>query len=153
MGAHVRFRVKRPEVLYESFDDEIVIIDFVSGNYYSLAGSGAEIWHLVDDGADSGQIAEEMAARYDGAAPDIALAVQEFLARLERDGLIVPDERGDHRLRWTPPQRKPGRERPPFEPPNLQRYSDMQELLLLDPIHDVDEAGWPSVKTDDPEAD
>jgi hypothetical protein len=22
-------------------------------------------------------------------------------------------------------------------------YTDMEELLLLDPIHDVDETGWP----------
>ncbi len=30
-----------------------------------------------------------------------------------------------------------------FAPPRLQRYTDMQDLLLLDPIHDVDEVGWP----------
>ena len=23
-------------------------------------------------------------------------------------------------------------------------FSDMQELFLVDPIHDVDDAGWPS---------
>jgi hypothetical protein len=28
----------------------------------------------------------------------------------------------------------------------LERYTDMQELLLLDPIHDVDESGWPHRK-------
>jgi hypothetical protein len=30
-----------------------------------------------------------------------------------------------------------------FEKPGLQKYSDMQDLLLLDPIHEVDEMGWP----------
>ena len=34
----------------------------------------------------------------------------------------------------------------PFEAPILNKYNDMQELLLLDPIHDVDEAGWPNTK-------
>jgi hypothetical protein len=28
----------------------------------------------------------------------------------------------------------------------LERYTDMQELLLLDPIHDVDQTGWPRRK-------
>jgi hypothetical protein len=29
----------------------------------------------------------------------------------------------------------------------LQKYTDMESLLLADPIHDVDEeAGWPQVK-------
>ena len=30
--------------------------------------------------------------------------------------------------------------------PVLEKYTDMQELLLLDPIHDVEEAGWPKAK-------
>ena len=25
----------------------------------------------------------------------------------------------------------------------IQKYDDMEELLLLDPVHEVDEAGWP----------
>jgi hypothetical protein len=33
----------------------------------------------------------------------------------------------------------------PFEPPILERFDDMQELLLLDPVHEVsDEEGWPA---------
>jgi hypothetical protein len=32
----------------------------------------------------------------------------------------------------------------------LNKYSDMQELLLLDPIHDVDDAGWPKPNPDPP---
>jgi hypothetical protein len=31
-----------------------------------------------------------------------------------------------------------------YVPPVMNKHSDMQELLLLDPIHEVDEAGWPS---------
>jgi hypothetical protein len=30
--------------------------------------------------------------------------------------------------------------------PVLEKYTDMQELLLLDPIHDVEEAGWPKAR-------
>jgi hypothetical protein len=28
--------------------------------------------------------------------------------------------------------------------PTLTVYADMQDLFQLDPIHDVDETGWPS---------
>jgi len=31
-----------------------------------------------------------------------------------------------------------------FDAPVLHSYTDMQDVLLLDPIHDVDETGWPS---------
>jgi len=30
-----------------------------------------------------------------------------------------------------------------YAPPVLETFSDMQDLLLLDPIHEVDDAGWP----------
>jgi hypothetical protein len=30
-----------------------------------------------------------------------------------------------------------------FEPPTLEHYTDMEYFLLLDPIHEVDESGWP----------
>jgi Coenzyme PQQ synthesis protein D (PqqD) len=34
----------------------------------------------------------------------------------------------------------------PYEPPVLEKYTDMQELLALDPVHDVEVArGWPAV--------
>lgn len=33
--------------------------------------------------------------------------------------------------------------------PKLDIYTDMQELLLLDPVHDVDETGWPAQRKHD----
>jgi hypothetical protein len=30
-----------------------------------------------------------------------------------------------------------------FTSPELDVYSDMQEILLLDPVHDVNKEGWP----------
>ena len=34
--------------------------------------------------------------------------------------------------------------RAPFDVPVLIAYTDMQDLLLADPIHDYDETGWPA---------
>jgi hypothetical protein len=34
-----------------------------------------------------------------------------------------------------------------FEPPKFAKYNDMQNLLLSDPIHDVDETGWPNLES------
>ena len=34
---------------------------------------------------------------------------------------------------------------PPAEVTLIMRYDDMQEMLLLDPIHDVGTRGWPSI--------
>jgi hypothetical protein len=31
-----------------------------------------------------------------------------------------------------------------YDIPKLQKYTDVQSLLLLDPIHEVSEVGWPA---------
>jgi hypothetical protein len=36
-----------------------------------------------------------------------------------------------------------------FSEPTFEKYTDMQALLLADPIHDVElQAGWPHLKSD-----
>ena len=37
-------------------------------------------------------------------------------------------------------------EKRPFRAPSLQRFEDMQGFLLVDPIHEVDDTGWPHIK-------
>ena len=32
----------------------------------------------------------------------------------------------------------------PFRTPVLSKFDDMNEMLLLDPVHDVAETGWPA---------
>ena len=36
-----------------------------------------------------------------------------------------------------------GVERVPYVPPVLEKFTDMQDLILLDPVHEVSERGWP----------
>ncbi len=35
-----------------------------------------------------------------------------------------------------------------FTNPVLEKFTDMADLLLLDPIHEVDESGWPNKPPD-----
>jgi hypothetical protein len=43
----------------------------------------------------------------------------------------------------SPGQETKGGKRRAYVAPAFDRYTDMAELLLIDPVHDVDEAGWP----------
>lgn len=151
MATNSRFRVNRPEVISETIDGETVVVDFESGNYYSLDQTGAVIWGLLDDSATVGEIVETLAHQYTTSSETIVSAVAELLAQLEREGLIVPDDgqrpRGE-RKSLPPEAAAAGSSGRPFEAPVLHKYTDMQELLLLDPIHEVDDAGWPVVRAD-----
>jgi hypothetical protein len=51
-----RFRVSNPNVMSETIDGEVIIINLATGTYYSLKDVGAEIWSLVDGGATAEDI-------------------------------------------------------------------------------------------------
>jgi hypothetical protein len=69
-----------------------------------------------------------------------ALAVNDFMDRLLAENLIQVDT-----LEEPLPAAIPAQLTYPdiFTAPALEKYNDMQDLLLLDPIHETDEQGWP----------
>ena len=148
------YKINAPTVIHEVIDDEVVIIHFDTGNYYSLRDVGLDIWRLVESGATLNEVQEIVSQMYEDGG-DIEGTISQFIVELRREGLIEIVD-----AKHTPGEQKADlqvefnneRERQVFEPPVLHKYSDMQELLLLDPIHEVDEAGWPS-KVIDPRAD
>ena len=148
-----RFRVNTPTVTHETIDGEAVIINLDSGNYYSLVDVGSFIWDLVGKGASASEVQNLILQSYQGNATDINRGVQELLAQLQQENLIVPvDGAGAFDLTQLT-QELPSNnnhEKPSFDAPLLHKYSDMQELLLLDPIHDVDDTGWPKPNPDHP---
>ena len=147
MESTERFRVKTPDVTHEVIDDEAVIINLETGHYYSLQRVGAEVWTLLAATASIGAIVEHLTHRYACERPEAQSAVSSLVAELQDERLIVPVQTGDPE---PVPQTSAGSgSRRAFEVPRLQKFTDMQELLLLDPIHDVDERGWPHAKLED----
>lgn len=156
MNAGTRFRINKPRVVHETIDDEVVLIDFDTGSYYSLDLVGTDVWGLVESGATLRQIVDGIACRYDGDHGNMEAAVLQLLAELLQENLVVSEETGEaERMKdhTTPGEAGPQPDRPGFVVPSLQKYTDMQELLLLDPIHEVDETGWPSIRHDAPAVD
>jgi hypothetical protein len=147
-----RFRVNTPTVTHETIDGEAVIINLDSGNYYSLVDVGSFIWGLVENGASAHEVQNLALQTYHGNPTDIDRGVQDLLAQLQQENLIVPVNGAGEA--FDPAIGVPSNnnhEKPSFNPPLLHKYSDMQELLLLDPIHDVDETGWPKPNPDPPQ--
>jgi len=145
MTLATRYRINSPGVVHETFDDEVVIIDFDSGSYYSLDASGTVVWNLLQGGATVPGIVSEMARRFEGEQAEIAQAVKELVVELEQENLIVPDGVGEPEATAEAIDVASEGSKPALATATLQKYTDMQELLLLDPIHDVDETGWPNL--------
>ena len=125
--------------VHELIDGEVILIQFDRGYYFSLRGSGAAIWELIVAGASVKQIgaALEDAGAGDAAAGELGALIDQLL---END-LI---EAADSEPPSNPPVLPDGFS---YQRPTLERYDDMKDFLMLDPIHEVAEAGWPESAT------
>jgi hypothetical protein len=143
-------RLARADVTFEVFDDEAVLINFKTGSYFSVGGAGREVIEaLVGGDRTLEELVDAIEARYAAETGVVAGAVSTFLTALEDAGLatMTDTDAGPvaHVAGVGAPSPTPNLRRP-FEPPVLSAFDDMQALLLLDPIHEVDETGWPNVK-------
>lgn len=137
------FRVNTPTVVSETVDREVVMIHLDSGNYYSLRSTGALIWDALERGATVHSITTALdSTSHNGA--DIGAVVGSFVDELMSEQLIVPAADSVPSSSATVDLTLE-----PFEPPMLEKYTDMQHLILLDPVHEVDEGeGWPRRRDD-----
>ncbi len=147
---YTRFRVNAPDVMHETIDGEVIAIHLVSGNYYSLRGSSAEIWAVVSDSGpiSADEIVDTLAPRFTSSRSEIEASVERFLVELRDEGLVAGTEAPDERGRVILTSVDEGAPRTVFAPPQLERYTDMQDLVLLDPVHQVDDTGWPRARAD-----
>lgn len=142
------YRINSPTVVSEVFDDEIVVIHLESGSYYSLDQSGAAIWQGVQQGFDLAALSNWLSVTYAVDPDELAQIIPPFINELMQEQLIVPLGAGQPSNGQLPnaPVYAAGIVNSPFARPVLLKFTDMQDLLLLDPIHDVNSSGWPMKK-------
>lgn len=139
----MRYRLNGPEVVAETLDGEALIVHLGTGAYYTCGGAGEVAWAQLLAGATVEQVADSLAAAFaiprDQAEQDAA----SFVAEARTQGLVVEATR-----EYEAPVAAATR-RVAYAPPAFDKYTDMEQLLALDPIHDVDAAsGWPAVKAE-----
>jgi hypothetical protein len=124
--------VAAPKCSAEDFDGEIVAINLDTGRYFSIKDSAAAIWHDLAGGHSE----EAILAAMSGDAALVA-AVEQYVAELLKEGLMRPADAPG--VTAAPMLATPG-----MPHPSLVSFGDMESLLLLDPVHEVDDSeGWP----------
>lgn len=133
-----RYKVNAPRVIHETLDGEVVAIDLASGAYFSMRGTGAVIWDAVAAGLDTDTVVEHVRATHDTGDADVSTDVKTFVEDLVVRELIVA---GDGEAPRDVPDPGTGLD---YTTPEVEAYTDMADVILLDPVHDVDaSAGWP----------
>lgn len=129
-NAELRLTPNRANVAAKVIDGEAIILDITRGAYFSVDGAGAVVWTCVEQGHPLGTIARVLEARYDGASNQFAQYVEALTDHLLREGLVLPAPGARPPLAEPAPPDGP---RQPFTATELQKYTDMGDLLALDP--------------------
>lgn len=121
---HKTYQVNTHKAIGEVLDGEAIIINLQTGSYYSMNAAGSTLW-------------EAMSKQLPIAITSPAL--ETFISFLLQEDLIseVPTSAS-----FSTPSADPVSV---TSDPTIEKYEDMQEMLLADPIHDVDNAGWPKL--------
>ena len=74
-----------------AIDDEIVVMKLDTGDFFSLSGTAAAAWRLIDGSRDRPDIVAALAAEFDADNGRIAADVDAFLLELCDAGLVARD--------------------------------------------------------------
>lgn len=138
----MNYTLRSRDVVTESIDGEVVIIDLDSGSYFSLEGCGGYIWECLVSGMSTASILSRLQSAFPEEADSLGAKFNVLLESLLEADLIVTTDEQTETVSAMPNLPKN------CDQMVMQCYTDMQELLMLDPIHEVEEAGWPKKRED-----
>lgn len=130
-----RYQVAGSDIVAETFDGDVVVLDLSCGKYFSFNDSACALW----EGLSSGVRPDALL----GGAHVPASAVETLLGQLLEYRLLAASAEPA----GTPSPALLDRLAAAKEPPEVTVFDDLADLFLADPIHDVEEpTGWPAVK-------
>ena len=117
------------EVAGKVIDGEAIIMNLANGLYYSMDHVGAVVWELVAQGYSLREMAKVLADRYDVDAERAAADVYCLVRELLDENLVVVAQADRDHAAVSPALGEGG----PYATPVLRKYTDMADLLALDP--------------------
>lgn len=141
MNLQQRYKLFDPTIASEIFDNEVVIVNLLSGIYYSLTGSATEVWVRLTQGYSQEEMVKDLQKIYEVGTSSNAIGsdVDGFIQTLLEHSLIAEDPEAEQ-MAVPVTSSAPGK----YAQPTIDVFQDMQDILLLDPVHDVNDLGWPT---------
>jgi len=138
---NLRCRISN-NVISDVFGDEVVLVNLELGIYYSLRGSATPIWIRLYNQYSPSEILADLIQVYQVAEQDLLADINQFFTRLLELKIIENSTATEKKtIDFVATENLID-----YASPVLETFSDMQEILLLDPVHDVDKSGWPISK-------
>ena len=135
------YKLNEEKMFYDYADGQAVVINYQTGMYYGMGLLASAILDRIIAGKNVDEIITAVKT-LPQCPPDIAERVHSFVKELQEKEIIVDG-----------PAASGGAEPLANEVAEdgfdlkLDMFAEMADLLLADPVHDVDlQAGWPKLK-------
>lgn len=127
----VRYGVASPDIVFENFGGDLVVLNVATGRYFGFNASAARIWEALMAGASPAGI--------EACGVDAA-ALETFVNTLVDHALIVSSDSAGEAV----PDHVAAALTSDPAVPTVDVHEDLADLIVADPIHDADdEQGWP----------
>ncbi len=129
------------KVSSEDFDGEMVAVNFSTGKYYGMKGCAHDVWRMLTAPVSADEITTGICDIYGTEKSEVQDAIATFIDILRSEDVLI--ETGERPANGQAGS-STGLSGLAYEAPELEIYSDLQELIMLDPVHEADpEQGWP----------
>ena len=130
------------EILFENYDDELILLDLSRGIYYTINRSGADCLLILLSASTTEDAELLISQRFEAPDNNIAFSIVSMIEQLSGFGVVIP--RGENEAGLAC-EIAPG-SGIVFTPPLVEQYKDIEDILKFDPVHDVTDGGWPSIR-------
>jgi len=135
------YQLNEAEMFFDMTEGVAVVINFATGEYYGTTPLGSEVLNRFLKGNSKESILKALSA-LKGCPANFSEILDQFEKQLLEKHILIPgpaaaggDEPIDESLSSDG-----------FDM-ELNEYKEVQDLLLADPVHEVEEdAGWPNLK-------
>lgn len=136
------YQLDSTNIAQEVFGNEAVLINIPLGKYYSIRGTtGIRVLELLQKPANTETVLATIQNEFQSDKISAKVEIEYLLSQLENENIITETSLTDPVISEESPIKLP------YEKVELEIFDDMQELILLDPIHDVESfRGWPQKK-------
>jgi len=137
------FEINKSDVSHERLDGEVIVISLAEGLYYSFSGSAADVWWLIQEGYSPDGMVEVLSEVFELPSNDVhELGIDKFIKQALDRGLISSVEQRNVSPKPIPHDYARGI----WIPPSFTEFTDLKDLILVDPIHDTTTLGWPMIR-------
>jgi len=144
MGHEREYRLKSSSLSMERLDGEVIAIDFATGKYFSFLASAADLVWLLQNEIPRNMWHHIAQEAFDPSIDRVEFEAQvsTFLSELDALGLLESTDW----LIGEPVQLPNDYPRGAWSVPVVMVENELVDLLVIDPIHDTGDHGWPEVK-------